>query len=381
VIAGGRRSPNLASRPAIERGLFGLLPVTVTLLLIASVASRGLVAVDFRNDFWVAGARVLHGADPYAWTHPQVAAGISFPYPAPAALLFVPFALIPAGVSGALFTALCIAAVLAALAAIGVRDWRLYGLVLLWQPVVSAWQSANVTALLVLGLAGLWRYRDRPAAAGLLAALLVSLKPIVLPIGLWLIATGRYRALSFTVGFGALVNAAAWLVVGFGSIGKWLHLVSVQGSLLYAKGYGLIATSVHAGLGRDFGVAATVVIGTVTGCACLVLGRRGHERPALILALALMLIVSPQVDVHYFALLLVGIAVASPRLGLSWGLPVVLGLCPAAEAAGWEQAVWWLVLGGVLWITLSRTLIADVVRAPALRGGRGTTLPSPSVAS
>jgi hypothetical protein len=74
-----------------DHAVFGLIPAIVTAWLPYQPFTRGLGSVDLRNDFWPAGDRVLHGADPYAWTRAQFAAGISFRYPALTAILFAPF--------------------------------------------------------------------------------------------------------------------------------------------------------------------------------------------------------------------------------------------------------------------------------------------------
>ena len=44
---------------------------------------------------------------------------------------------------------------------LGVRDWRCYGLLLLWPPVISAVQTGNVTLWFALAAALAWRFRDR----------------------------------------------------------------------------------------------------------------------------------------------------------------------------------------------------------------------------
>ena len=54
---------------------------------------------------------------------------------------------------------------LAILFVLGVRDWRCYGLVLLWPPVISAIQTGNVTLWFALALALAWRFRDRTLAS------------------------------------------------------------------------------------------------------------------------------------------------------------------------------------------------------------------------
>src|SRR5215472_10428395 len=91
-----------------QQVLFALVPAVLTGWILAYVNRRGIIGVDFRNDFWVAGSRVLHGGNPYLWPRPVVASGVSFPYPPLTALLFAPFALLAPGSASVLFTAVCI---------------------------------------------------------------------------------------------------------------------------------------------------------------------------------------------------------------------------------------------------------------------------------
>ena len=58
--------------------------------------------------------------------------------------------------------------------------------------------------------------------------------------------------------------------------------------------------------------------------AVVVLARRGDERRAFVVAVAAALACSPIVWLHYFALLLVVVAVAEPRLGLLWFVPLAM---------------------------------------------------------
>ena len=57
---------------------------------------------------------------------------------------------------------------------LGVRDWRCYGLLLLWPPVIWSIQTGNVTLWFALAAAIAWRLRDRPfgssASIGLMLA-------------------------------------------------------------------------------------------------------------------------------------------------------------------------------------------------------------------
>jgi Glycosyltransferase family 87 len=207
-----RFRPSYGAVAAINQSLI-IFPVLVTVGLFLEYSSAHQVAVDFHHDFWVAGFRVLHGLSPYDWTRQQIAALVSFPYPAPAALVFVPFSLLRRGVSDLMFVALLLTACLLALRILNVRDWRVYTLVLLWWPVISAWQTANVTLLLVCGIAAVWRYRDSPAVAGVLTALMLSMKPVVWPLVLWLLITLRFRAAAYGLAIALLLNVISWAVV------------------------------------------------------------------------------------------------------------------------------------------------------------------------
>jgi alpha-1,2-mannosyltransferase len=359
---GGQR---VARRRAIEHSLFGVLPVLVTGWLLVYVLTTKFGAVDFRQDFWTVGWRTLHGASPYSWTRSQIASGVSFPYPALAALVFAPFALLPTGLASAVFTVLCLVSVGGALRVLGVRDWRLYGVAALWPAVVSGWQTANVTLLLVLGLACAWRYRDRPVVIGILAAVLVSIKPIVFPLGIWLIATRRYAATAYALVAGAVINLLAWSIVGWSTLGSWLHLLSVQGEILYRKGYAVIALAADAGLSRQSGTLLEVAAGLIVAGGCLWIGRRGNDVRSFVLATLLMLIASPQVDLHYFALLLVPLGLTRRRLHWTWLLPMILWLCPASRANGWEASLWWIVVLGLTVDTLRPRLDPPLAPQPS----------------
>ncbi len=338
-----------------DHALFAVLPAIVSAFLVHEVLAGRLLAVDFRQEYWVAGMRLLHGGDLYAWSARQIADGVSFPYPPFAAVAFVPFGLLPRGLSSGLFTALCAIAGLGTLRVLSVRDWRLYGLVLLWSPVVAAWQTANLTLPLLLGIAVLWRFRDRPAVAGAVAALLVSLKPITWPIVLWLLATRRYRAGGWAIAGAAALNAAASTLLGPRVIGEYLHLSSLVTEALYRSGYGVIALTIHLGGSAATGIVIEAAVCVALAVACVVAGRRGREREALTLSIALMLTASPLVWNHYLALLIAPLAIARPRLHWTWLAPLALWACTAEGVATWQAVLAWVV---------SAAVIAAIVRRP-----------------
>lgn len=345
----GKRSP-LQDALAV-----GAPAITVALLL--SYLLRHELAVDFQNQFWVVGHRLLTGGDPYSWSQAQISSGVgAFPYPALAALLFVPFALLPKLVAAMIWVGLSMASLGLALRILGVRDWRLYALAFLWWPVIIAWQSGNMTLLLALLIALVWRHREHPIVSGTLTAILISLKPFVWPVALWLLATRRYRAAGWALVTGLALNLIAWGVVGFDQLSRYLQLDSAVTSALYRDGYGVISASVRLGATRSAGTAAMLVIAVGVGAWCVWLGRqRRREDQALLAGVALMLVASPLTWNHYLALLIVPLAILRPRLSREWLLPLLLWLCPGGlQESGWQVALFALLTATVAWLLVRK---------------------------
>jgi alpha-1,2-mannosyltransferase len=338
---------------ASERTLLGVGPVVVSLLLLAFQAKIHAVAVDFRSAYYPAALRLLHGSNPYAVTHAEISAGTAFVYPALSAVAFAPFALLHRGAGEVIFMLVCIACVPATLRVLNVRDWRIYGVTLLWLPVYSGWQTANVTLPLMLLVALTWRYRDRPLTAGLLTAVAISLKPFIWPLALWLLATRRFKATAATVAWAVLINLVAWGIVGFKEIHTYLHLSGQVTDALYRGGYSMLAVAHHLGLGRGAGNVLLLLVSAAVGAALIYKGFiKRDERAALTLTIALMLVASPLVWSHYFALLLVPLAINRPRLSPLWFAPLLMWPCPPSTAVvGWQTALAWVVgAGSLLWL-------------------------------
>lgn len=344
----------LRAADARDHALFVVLPVLVTIWLLHTVLAGGILAVDFAREYWVAGSRLLDGGDVYRWSAQQIASGVSFPYPPLTAVACVPFALLAHGLGDALFTALCMLAALGSLRVLEVRDWRLYGLVTLWSPVVAGWQTANLTLILVLGIALIWRHRDRPVLAGVLSALIISLKPFVWPIGLWLLCTRRYRAAGWALASGLLLNAAAWALVGGDALERYLRLSSTVTRALARDGYGAVAFATQLGGASGAGIVLGVILSMLLATACLLAARRGREQEALTAAVGLMLTASPLVWNHYLALLIVPLALARPRLSPAWVVPLVLWACPSDHPAAWQVLLLWAVAGMLLVVLMRR---------------------------
>jgi hypothetical protein len=350
--AGDRKATFLI---ALQQVSFGVLPIVVTAWLLGTVLGGDnrvvLLAVDFRDGYWTAAHRLVSGGNPYAWTTPaQIRAGLAFVYPALSAVVFVPFAIFTRWTAAVLFTLVCIALAPATLWMLKVRDWRVYGVALMWLPVYAAWQTGNESIVLVFITASMWRHRDRPVTAAILAAVAISLKPFMWPLELWLLATRRWRASCYTLVAGLVLNLTVWALVGFGQIRTYLHVASLDTHYYWRGGYGIAAAFAHLGVGRAGGDVMTVLISAGLAAAVVHAGLfKCRERRALILTIALTLAASPIVWDHYFALLLVPMALERPRLGWLWALPMLMWASGSAEPLeGWQEGLTWLVAGTML---------------------------------
>jgi hypothetical protein len=332
---GGQR--RAAYQSAVINVLLGLVPVLITLVALHAYFHHGHIdALDFHQEFWPASQRVLHGLSPYDRSWMNIRGWIAYPYPAFTAIAFVPLALLNHALADWVFTAISIAAALLTLRVLQVRDWRLYGLVLIWGPVINGWQNANLTLVLGLGIAYLWRKRDNPLIAGALVAAMISLKPFVWPLGLWLLATRRYRALIYGAAFGLTLNVASWAIIGFNQIHAYSQVVSAVNNVMDKRGYSIFSLVMRLGGSHGLAYALGITAAAAAAIACLIVGRRGNTKSALALSIAVCLLATPVLWTHYFALLIVPLAIFRPRLDPLWLLPLIMWLCPANRPAAWQ---------------------------------------------
>jgi Glycosyltransferase family 87 len=349
--------PPERGRRVLELGFSSAILLWV---FVADVVRRDAFATDFHYAFWPAARHVLEGTSPYASV---IDFGrLPFVYPAPAAVLLSPFGLLPRSVADILFTLLLAAAAILALRICRVRDWRCYGVALLWAPVFSAVQAANITLLLALGLAVLWKVRDRALAAAAVAALLVAVKIFLWPIIVWLAVRRGVRSAALSVLLTAVITISSWSVIGFAGFGGYPHLVRLVERLEAPKSYSLVALGLKLGLGHTAATIAALTAGAIVlAIAALVARREQDGRHSFALAIAATILCSPVVWLHYYALLLVPFALLRPRFGPLWLLPLLLWPCPVMLST----ATWWplaplLVFGSAIAISAGRPPTVDL---------------------
>jgi hypothetical protein len=333
---------------------------TILLWLLIKVLRDGAFATDFRFAFWPAGRHVLEGTSPFS---PVVDFfQLPFVYPAPAALLFVPFGLLPRALAEALFTLLLALALVGALRLCRVRDPRCYVLAFLWAPVFSALQTANLTLLLVLGVAAVWRLRDRLFLAAAVAAGLISLKIFFWPILVWLGIFRGLRAAAASALMTAVLTLASWAVIGFAGFSEYPHLVQLINREEAGRSYSVAALAMRFGLSSPVASALTVAVGLGVLALAVIVGRReGDERRSFALTVLALILCSPVVWLHYYALLVVAIALLRPRVGPMWFLPLLLWPCPV------------MLFAPTLWPLAPLAVSAAVVAVAAGPAARRTT--------
>lgn len=335
--------------------LLGLVPVLFWVGALITVADEGGVAFDFHQFFFPQARDVLHGRAP------------ATAYPPLTTLLYLPFALLPGGVADWVVTAAMVACAAGTLWLLGVRDWRCYGAASMWPPVYDGVQSANLSLVLALGVAALWRWRDRAAPAGGALAVVIALKLFLWPLAVWPLVTSRSRVAAVMVGVGLVASAAAWAVVGFDAL---LHLPALVKGNVDANGtqpYTVGALLRELGAPTALANPVAWALGVAVGVAGVRRARAGDEAGALGLLIGAALLLSPVVWLHYLSLLLVPVALARPRFAALWLAPLPLWLCAPVGGNVWEKvlllAVGTLVLG---WAVLGAQGRRSRTASPAL---------------
>jgi hypothetical protein len=207
---------------------------------------------------------------------------------------------------------------------------------------------------MMLGLAVVWRYRDRRMVVGLLTGFLVALKLFFWPLLIWLVATRRYRTAAIAAAASAAFVFLPWAGIGFAGLHGYPHLLSTVSRREGADSYSLAA------LVHFFVPSWTAAIGveTAVGVGVLVLafvwGRRGRDRDAFALAIVAILVLTPLLEIHYFALLLVLIALYRDRLSPAWLVPLLIWGAPETNnGSGLQRVHVFLVVVAVLALAMS----------------------------
>lgn len=329
------RSPGV--RRAFWLAVAVALPLGVLLMLFSLVVWGDAELIDFRS-FYTAGGAVLDGQSPYP----------EYVYPPLTAIVTAPLSAVPLGLAEAVVIVVLAVAVVGTLLALGVEDWRCYGICFLWPPVIAAIQTGNITILLGLGAALAWRYRDRALPCAVAIGVTLAAKFFLWPLVVFAAGARRYATAALACASGFLLLVLSWAALGFAGLSDYGDTLNrVQGTVEHDS---YTAYVVALDLGAPAELARVIWLGLGFGllAAVVVLARRGDERSAFMLAVAASLALTPIVWLHYFALLAVVVALAAPRLGLVWFVPLLLVVTPGTGRPTTFETIWTLAVAALV---------------------------------
>jgi hypothetical protein len=290
---------------------------------VGTYATDGRLAVDYSVAFRGAAEAVWRGESPYTTDERLLDIGGAYVYPPPAAQLTLLTLPLSPQVARAVVTIVLGAALVGALLLLGVRDWRCHAVVLGWPATVSAFQTANVSIPLLLGAAVAWRLRATwagPVALGLTYAV----KPVLWPLVFWQAAAGRRLAAAAAIAVGLCTALVSWAAIGFDGLTDYPEILRTLNRLQEHESYSVFAVAKALGAPAPAARGLWIVVAFAFVALCVDAARRGREAVSFALAVGATLALSPAVWLHYLVALAVPLALARPRLGLLWFLPLVL---------------------------------------------------------
>ena len=295
---------------------------SATVLYVAVVLPAGFgFAGDFFLSIWEPGRTYLEGSSPLsAPTVEAVTPGFAG-YPPIANVMTLPFALPPRVEASLIWTVMLAVSVFATLKVLGIADWRCYLAAFISPAVMTGLAWGNVSLLLGLGVACVWHWRNRAVVAGLVVGLLVAAKLFLWPLVPWLWFTGRRRAAVISGGAGILFFLVPWAVIRFDRMTEYPRLLATITDVWGRRSVSVYAVLVNHGT-SELAAQVLLVILALAGVAAIAAARK-RDATAFTLAVVVALLTTPVVWGHYFALLLVPIAILAPAFSWLWLLPLL----------------------------------------------------------
>jgi alpha-1,2-mannosyltransferase len=323
-----------AESPARKRRRFAGLVVPVgsvgllVLMLGLVLASAGRT-LGYDYTCYEGAARHLVDGKPIYDNAFSIAVGTcpgTYTYPPAFAVALVPWLLFGGAAAGAWCLAMA-ACFLVGVALLPVRRdvrWLIVIVAAFDWPLLYAVKLGQVEPILFLGFAAAWRWMDRPWAVGVATAVgtLVKVQPGVL--GLWALATGRWRAAAVALVAGVALAAMATLFTGFGVWATYADLVRGLGGT-FTTGHNFAPGAAAHLAGASDALAAAVQLGSVAvaGAALLAAFRWASPAASLQITIVVSQLLSSPLRDHYAVLLLLPVAWLVSR-GRTWAAVIPL---------------------------------------------------------
>jgi lysylphosphatidylglycerol synthetase-like protein (DUF2156 family) len=177
-----------------------------------------------------------------------------------------------------------------------------------------------------------------------------------------------------------------WAGIGFAGLRGYPHLLSAVSSSEGPRSYS-VAALLHSVI-RSW--TAAVALETAIGAGVLlfafVAGRRRRDRDAFALSIVAVLVLTPLLEMHYFAVLLVVVALYRREFGIAWVVPLLIWGASATVAGSTVQVVHVLVVAAATFVLAASHRPSRAVRSerrPAersalpMRRGAGPSLSPP----
>ncbi len=201
---------------------------------------------------------------------------------------------------------------------------------------------------------------------------MLAVKFFLWPLLVWMAATRRVAMAVLAAAVGAGLLLLSWAVIGFDGITGYSARLQRLESFFGEDSYTLYIAGLDAGLPSGVARAVWLLVGFGLLAAVAVVARGGHEKAAFILAIAAALSLTPIVWLHYFALLVVVVALVQPRLGILWFVPFGMVFTPGSgHPTPFETSIT---------LALAATTIALAVHAAWADDARATRTSSTSPA-
>src|SRR6185503_19657612 len=231
--------------------LFAALPLALVPLLLHAAGSDYLW--DFRKEYLPAGRAILDGNSPYPHALGQLKSHANYVYPPLVAVVVAPLTWLPQMLAEWIFVALSLAAPALALRLLGVRDWRCYGIIYLWPPLLGGLSLGTISPLLALADAAAWRWRRSSPALGAIG--------------------DRWRAALVSIGAALVAVLASWALIGFAGLADYPRLLQELSRIESPRGYSPTALGLALGLPREAALALALAVGLPLLVAAIALAR------------------------------------------------------------------------------------------------------------
>jgi len=302
-------------------------------------ATGGSYGNDFRG-ILAAAHRIAHGASPYLGSTAHQLGLANNPYVLPPLIaeLAIPLTGLPFAASVAIFNVACALALIAALRILGTRDARVYAVALCSLPFVSSVFLGQPDGLFALLLALAWRWRSS-WRAGVVLALLIAAKPLLLPLVVWPVLTRRWAGAALAAAGSALLLLASWAPIGFTGLLGYPHRLALDGRAFDGRSHSLAAALLKLGTSLGTGELAGLLV-ALLAAALLARWARDRDLGAFTACMAGALLASPLLWTHYLTILFVPLALTRRRLDLVWMSVALFYLSPREPVAHvWQIAV------------------------------------------